>query len=61
MWNRIGGGWGPAGRKEREEWGRLKHEPMTEIEPDPVLANHPIGSIVEVDVGLDGFAAATPL
>ncbi len=32
---------------------------MTEIEPDPVLANHPIGSIVEVDVGLDGFAAAT--
>ena len=32
---------------------------MTEIEPDPALANHPIGSIVEVDVGLDGLATAT--
>jgi hypothetical protein len=58
MWN----GWGVGPRREErreKNGGRLKQEPMTEIEPDPVLANHPIGSIVEVDVGLDGFAAAT--
>ncbi len=57
----MGGGWGRQEERREKNGGRLKHEPMTEIEPDPVLANHPIGSIVEVDVGLDGFAAATPL
>lgn len=59
MWDqwREGGARREEGREKNG--GRLKYEPMTEIEPDPVLADHPIGSIVEVDVGLDGFAAAT--